>query len=1447
MNLALPARARTALASLIVALLVVLGMSLTPTAAKAAPGDIQTGSLSWGISSYLNAGSPGRPGPLAASYVAPATFDATSRLSTWGTPTGSIQSDGSASLAFTGTSVLFAPTGGGWMRLTDVEATLDATGNGTLSALVSYGTSPGAYPNIVYSATETPVRGPERVTLMTLAGNTAGATVANNKATWSGLAGSWDAAFTTYLNGDAAAATPIPAWVYASTVSSVSPRTPLPVSISLNLEAPPVYDAAEYDLGTATWGISSYLNAGSPGRPGPYSAGYVAPSTFDTTSRLSTWGDGVGTVSADGSADIAYKGTSVLFAPTGGGWLRLTDLQAELNAKGNGTVSAIVSYGTSPGSYPNISYDAAQTPARGPERVNLVTLSGNNAYPTQGGSAIAWNDLAGSWSDDFTTYLAGNGSTIAAWSYATTVTSVSPRTPLTFDFGLAIEPDPTYTATDYDLGTTDWGISTYLNAGSPGRPGPLASGYIAPASFDAASRLSTWGHGSGSVATNGDASLAYKGTSVVFAPTGGGWMRLADVEADLDVDGNGSVSALVSYGTATGTYPNITYDAGQTPVRGPERVTIVDLSGNDVNPVQGADTISWSGVAGSWSSDFTSFLAGNGSDIAAWSYASTISAVSPRTPLEFDFDLAVEADPTYNAAEYDLGTSAWGISTYLSAGSMGRPGPLASGYVAPATFDAATKLSTWGNGSGSIATDGDADIAFEGTSVLFAPTGGGWLRISDVEADLDVDGNGSVYATVAYGTSPGAYPNITYDPAQTPTRGPERVKIVALSGNDVNPVQGADSISWTGVSGAWSSDFTGFLAGNGSSIAAWTYASTVSSVTGREPLPFTFSLGTAPAVTPTVTLAASPKTSIIVGSKVTLTATVAPAAAGTIAFRSGGATLGTVTLNGSGKASLVLDKLAVAEYSFNAVFTPADPDDFTAATSNSIAFAVDKAVAVSQAGSLSWGVKASLRSYVLGGGSISTSSGAGSNGGTFLFPQASNSFDHSAGIGTSNYSGRVSFDYPAHGFSIALSNPRVAITSASSGVLITDVTYNGTTRSGVTFANLSFGAGNKKTVGSTTTFSNVTASLTASGAGSFAGFYTAGDALDPLSFVVGKASSGYTSTTALGDEEEWEAPLTPPSTEGIEIESTEITSGDKITISASGFQPNEENVRVVVYSSPVVLADDVKADAAGVVSWSGILPSNLTGEHTLTFQGSVNRGVVLQIAEGVVTTTATSCPVSDASLTWGFKESFRSYISGSIANGEWTVTDGATYDVPDFGWAAGTGSYDSTTSAGLIGFTGAIEFTGHEGALDTTVSNPQIRFVDENTAVVLLDISGETQDGAAVDQTAIDFVELDLSAATVTTEDGTVTITDAPATLTAAGESAFGTYEAGEAFDAVSVTFSTPECAAPVVTDEPEAEVTTADDDSSFPWLWIIIGLVVLAVIITVVILVVRRRNNAAA
>lgn len=221
-----------------------------------------------------------------------------------------------------------------------------------------------------------------------------------------------------------------------------------------------------------------------------------------------------------------------------------------------------------------------------------------------------------------------------------------------------------------------------------------------------------------------------------------------------------------------------------------------------------------------------------------------------------------------------------------------------------------------------------------------------------------------------------------------------------------------------------------------------------------------------------------------------------------------------------------------------------------------------------------------------------------------------------------------------------------------------------------------------------------------------------------------------------------------------------------------------------------------------------------------------------------VTPASTGCEVQASTLTWGFKESFRSYISGSIANGEWTVADGATYETPSFGWAGGTGTYDVATSEGLIAFAGSIDFTGHGGILNTTIANPQVRFVDSDTAMLLVDVTGTTQEGAAVSQTGVEFVELDLSGATAL-NDGVLTVTDAPATLTDAGSEAFGTYEAGEPFDPVNLEVSMDSTCATIA--QPESPVAPAAD---LTWLWIGGGVVVIAAIAALVAVTVRRRRG---
>jgi hypothetical protein len=162
------------------------------------------------------------------------------------------------------------------------------------------------------------------------------------------------------------------------------------------------------------------------------------------------------------------------------------------------------------------------------------------------------------------------------------------------------------------------------------------------------------------------------------------------------------------------------------------------------------------------------------------------------------------------------------------------------------------------------------------------------------------------------------------------------------------------------------------------------------------------------------------------------------------------------------------------------------------------------------------------------------------------------------------------------------------------------------------------------------------------------------------------------------------------------------------------------------------------------------------------------------------------CDVSDATLTWGFKESFRAYIDSDIANGEWTTADGATYTTPSFAWSGGTGRFDPATGTGYIDFTGSVRFTGHDGLLDTTIQNPTV-LLQGDSGTLSLDVTGVTMDGDMVDSTDVAFV--DLASAEVVGGDAVRTL-DAETTLTDDGAIAFPNYAVGEAFDPVSVSMT---------------------------------------------------------
>lgn len=500
-------------------------------------------------------------------------------------------------------------------------------------------------------------------------------------------------------------------------------------------------------------------------------------------------------------------------------------------------------------------------------------------------------------------------------------------------------------------------------------------------------------------------------------------------------------------------------------------------------------------------------------------------------------------------------------------------------------------------------------------------------------------------------------------------------------------------------------------------------------------------------------------------------------------------------------------------------------------------------------GSLSWGVKASFRSYVtspIAHGSITTT-GVTASGSGFVFPQAGNA-QLSGGTGTVSYSGSLRFTGHEGVLDLRLSDPQVRIDSATRGTLLLRV--NG---SRVAFASLALGSGSSSTDATgAVRYTGVPATLTAAGASAFtylgSGFYPAGTALDPVSFVVGSANSSTagtvvvaSATRAAGSTNTPDA--TPPASDGILVTDGELVEGGEITATADGFQPNEDGILAVMYSEPTVLSEELVADSAGRVTWTGALPRGLTGTHTLTFQGSVDRGVVLDIAAA----TELQCEVTDASLVWGFKETFRAYIDGSIANGEWTTEGNASYATPNFTWSDGAGGADEEGALD-VAFSGAVRFVGHGGVLDTTVENPRV-LIDGDRAVLLLDVNGTTQSGDPVNEVGVEFAELDLTTATRTHEGDTLTIADIPAVLTADGSAAFGTYPAGESLDPLTLTASVAtDCASEAETPSaaPSGDVLEPEQTADTGWpVWatvLLIALLAAAIIAAVVVLVRRRR-----
>ncbi|UBH04920.1 hypothetical protein K8P10_000431 [Leucobacter sp. Psy1] len=224
---------------------------------------------------------------------------------------------------------------------------------------------------------------------------------------------------------------------------------------------------------------------------------------------------------------------------------------------------------------------------------------------------------------------------------------------------------------------------------------------------------------------------------------------------------------------------------------------------------------------------------------------------------------------------------------------------------------------------------------------------------------------------------------------------------------------------------------------------------------------------------------------------------------------------------------------------------------------------------------------------------------------------------------------------------------------------------------------------------------------------------------------------------------------------------------------------------------------------------------------------------------------AAGCEVSGGTLSWGLKESFRSYISGTIANGSWETSSGAGYETPNFQWGDASGSIEPETGTGAVSFTGTVHFTGHDGVLDLTLANPTIEFEGDGKAALLLDAKSTDMEGeVAVDEEQEWVGDLTVQSQVVPSDDA-LELADMPAELTNSGAGAFvGFYEAGAELDPVSVSLEFSGCDAATVSapTEPAAGQDDAGQDDTetqavvapapaIPWLPIGIGGVALLVI----------------
>ncbi|MHA3723368.1 HtaA domain-containing protein [Leucobacter sp. HY1910] len=638
-------------------------------------------------------------------------------------------------------------------------------------------------------------------------------------------------------------------------------------------------------------------------------------------------------------------------------------------------------------------------------------------------------------------------------------------------------------------------------------------------------------------------------------------------------------------------------------------VTPEDAAGR-VQFFTGATTLGNAQVSGGTATLATAQLAAGTHEISAEFMPANAQAYTPATSTKTTQVRVTEKPAGPVTGPVSKATLSWGIKEsfrrYIT-------GTIAHGSIS--TLGSTTQASkngvfTWTGGTGTATSDGSK------ANVSYGEGNGAYLR----GHEMNVEGKTAYALDLAFTNPRVVVKSATVGELRMDVSGREFAGMTSV-GDEIDlkqvtvatldlpaPAATGKTLSWTNVPAT--------LTKAGSSALGEFYGA------GEALDPVSFSLPMSEAVTgktPTATTLRASATSVNSGAAVTLTAAVKPNLKGTVEFVSGGKRLGGAVQTPNGQATTTV-KLADGAHSVIATFTP-DSADYGHSVSSAVKITVNKRTpdvappasnGSQAAGSLVWGVSTAFANYVTGPiakGEVTTS-GVGSSGGAYLFPQATGgSWDAATHTGSVQYTGSVTYTGHHGLLREGVTNPMIRVTGPTSAVL-----YSG----GAQWATLDLGAASKSVgAGGEVTWSGVPVS------GGFSGGADGGNSYslpaDGLTFTVGAASgASYGSTSVSNASKKRTVAAAAPTTAGIRIitPAAKITAGAELEFAADGFEPGEREMIVALYPGVTVLDEAAGANDAGTVNWLGNLPEDLKpGEYTITVQGSTDAGAVFTVLD----------------------------------------------------------------------------------------------------------------------------------------------------------------------------------------------------------------------------------------